>query len=826
MLVKIWAKVIISAIIGIILTISCTVIIVRTLLIDNLINEEKNIIIHDYQRTKQILEKEETNLANTQQDWALWDDAYQFIEDRNDDFLAANIQVESLYALKLNFILFADNEFHNTASIIDGLNVESEEAFVGHVLEQVQEKRFFQNSNEEKLITGLTILDGNLMLMALSPISTTEGTAPDNGYLIIGRTVTLEFTGYLGDILQRDITLAVPMERELFFDEKEGWISLSEEGTEIKAISDGYTMKSYFSVDDILNDTSILIEVKGDREIYSNGIQTINTFVITFLLLMGLIVIICIFAFNKMVIKRINHLDKMVNAITVTGDTKQRIHFNGTDEIARLAANTNNMLVKIDDTYAELRKREERFRKIMEATNDGYFDADMKSNKIYIGEAWLDYLGYDINHETIDYHRCVEIAFPEDRELLQSAVEQYMKGETEHLRVEYRVVKKNGEWIWILIRGRIVEVDEKGTALRIIGTISDISEQKLFEEKNKQLMQTDTTTSLVNRAYMETILNAASQCSTCSGWIIMGDVNGLKLVNDSFGHQEGDKLLRAIGDILRRCCSENAIPARWGGDEFLILVKNSDAESVDKLIREIKSECEDKVLYPFNVSISMGSATKDEKHQTLDSVLKLAEERMYRNKLLESRSTRSAIISSLEQSLHEKHIETEEHTRRIQKMCIKLGKSLDLSQDELDELILLGVLHDIGKIAIPESVLKKPGKLTDYEWEVMKTHSEIGYRIAASTPELAHVADEILCHHERYDGKGYPQGLAGKNIPKLSRLLSVADSFDVMTHDRVYKKAMSIEDAAQELKNCSGTQFDPEMVEVFLKLLEEQTLDL
>ncbi len=122
--------------------------------------------------------------------------------------------------------------------------------------------------------------------------------------------------------------------------------------------------------------------------------------------------------------------------------------------------------------------------------------------------------------------------------------------------------------------------------------------------------------------------------------------------------------------------------------------------------------------------------------------------------------------------------------------------------------------------------MKKPGKLTDYEWEIMKTHSEIGYRIAASTPELAHVADEILCHHERYDGKGYPQGLAGKNIPKLSRLLSVADSFDVMTHDRVYKKAMSIEDAAQELRNCSGTQFDPEMVEVFLKLLEEQTLEL
>ena len=144
----------------------------------------------------------------------------------------------------------------------------------------------------------------------------------------------------------------------------------------------------------------------------------------------------------------------------------------------------------------------------------------------------------------------------------------------------------------------------------------------------------------------------------------------------------------------------------------------------------------------------------------------------------------------------------------------------------MDELALLGILHDIGKIAIPEVILLKPDKLTNEEWEVMKTHTEIGYRIAASSPELAHIADEILCHHERYDGTGYPQGLVGKDIPKLSRLLSIADSFDVMTHDRVYKKAMSFANAVEELKSCSGKQFDPEMVEAFLKLLYEHSIDI
>jgi HD-GYP domain-containing protein (c-di-GMP phosphodiesterase class II) len=194
---------------------------------------------------------------------------------------------------------------------------------------------------------------------------------------------------------------------------------------------------------------------------------------------------------------------------------------------------------------------------------------------------------------------------------------------------------------------------------------------------------------------------------------------------------------------------------------------------------------------------------------------------MYRNKLLESRSAKSSILRSLEQSLHEKHIETEEHTRRIANICVQIGRRMGLTQEELDEVVLLGLLHDIGKIGIPEAILLKPDKLTQDEWEIMKTHSEIGYRIALSTPELAHVAEKILSHHEHYDGSGYPRGLKNKEIPKLSRLLSIVDSYDVMTHTRLYKDAMNAESAVQEVQKCSGKQFDPEMVEQFLTILRE-----
>ena len=154
-------------------------------------------------------------------------------------------------------------------------------------------------------------------------------------------------------------------------------------------------------------------------------------------------------------------------------------------------------------------------------------------------------------------------------------------------------------------------------------------------------------------------------------------------------------------------------------------------------------------------------------------------------------------------------------------LCIKISYILSLSTNENDELYLLAKLHDIGKIGIDDKILNKTGKLTEEEWVAMKTHPEIGYRIASSTPDLRHIAYKILAHHERYDGTGYPKGLKGEEIPLLSRILAIVDSFDVMTHDRPYKKAMTVQEAITELKKCSGTQFDPNLVEVFIQAIQK-----
>ena len=152
-------------------------------------------------------------------------------------------------------------------------------------------------------------------------------------------------------------------------------------------------------------------------------------------------------------------------------------------------------------------------------------------------------------------------------------------------------------------------------------------------------------------------------------------------------------------------------------------------------------------------------------------------------------------------------------------MAVKIGKYLGLEMSRIDELKIAADLHDIGKIGISEEILLKPGKLTEDEYKIIKTHSEKGYRIIKASSELKEVAESVLYHHERLDGRGYPIGLKGEEIPLLSRIISVCDSYDVMTSDRVYKKAMSKEDAIEELKRCSGTQFDPSLVKVFIECI-------
>jgi len=299
----------------------------------------------------------------------------------------------------------------------------------------------------------------------------------------------------------------------------------------------------------------------------------------------------------------------------------------------------------------------------------------------------------------------------------------------------------------------------------------------------------------------------------------MGDLNGLKIINDVFGHAEGDKLLVNASEILKKVCRSDDILARWGGDEFVILLSKTSLIDSEEIVKRIKKECKMTNTRNIPVSLSIGSATKEKVGHDIQSVIVEAESNMYKNKLAQKESLTSSIIFALDRTLYEKSNETKEHTDRIRKLALKLGKSINLPSNMLDELSLLASLHDIGKVAIPEKILLKKGKLTEKEWAVIKRHPEIGFNIAQSSLQIAHIAKPILACHENYDGSGYPLGLKGDAIPVISRIILIVDAYDVMTSGRIYKNKMTREDAIDELKRCAGTQFDPVLVEKFIEII-------
>lgn len=370
----------------------------------------------------------------------------------------------------------------------------------------------------------------------------------------------------------------------------------------------------------------------------------------------------------------------------------------------------------------------------------------------------------------------------------------------------------------VKIRGLSIRVDGKNVGG--YGIYTDVSEQKTYEKKLEYYSFHDTLTKLYNYSYFYSNIDKFSNNDFMPLGIIMADVNGLKLVNDTMGHAFGDKLLKAFANILLVSKRKEDIAIRLGGDEFILIMPRADENIALKVLKNIKhnvesynNNLEEKIL---QLSVAMGISVRKDMKKTIDDVLKEADDNMYKNKLLDKASSKNHILNVLIAALGEKDYITLGHTKRVSKLCERMAKILKLDYSKANNLMLLSDVHDLGKVAIPDNILNKPGSLTEEEWNIMKAHCEKGYKIALSTPELAGIADLILKHHERWDGKGYPLGIKGEEIPIECRILSIIDSYDAMTNKRPYNKEKSHEDALNEIKRCSGTQFDPNLVEIFV----------
>lgn len=411
----------------------------------------------------------------------------------------------------------------------------------------------------------------------------------------------------------------------------------------------------------------------------------------------------------------------------------------------------------------------------------------------------------------------MSLVFPEDRDVVRRNAVKMLKGELSS-PYAFRLVTKQGIIKWT---EATVASLQHGGQMVALGNIIDVTEKKNAVEKLEYISLHDQLTGLHNRACFEEELKRLSASNKYPVTIIIADLDGLKLINDTFGHYKGDELLISCARVLKKALRSSDVLARIGGDEFAILLPCTGEEEATSILNRLRSSVDQhNQEHPeLPLSVSFGIATAHNSEELLKEAYKKADDLMYREKLYRGSSARNKIVAALLAALSERDFMTEGHGRRLEKLSRMLGEKIGLLPQQLSNLSLLAQMHDIGKVGIPDNILFKEGPLTDKEWEIMRKHPEIGYRIALASPDLAGIADLILKHHEKWDGTGYPLGLKGEEIPIECRILAIVDAFDAMTSDRPYRKAKSLVEALSEIRSCAGKQFDPLLAEEFVRMI-------
>ncbi len=413
-----------------------------------------------------------------------------------------------------------------------------------------------------------------------------------------------------------------------------------------------------------------------------------------------------------------------------------------------------------------------------------------------------------------------EITHPDDVAAGLEATRQLVDGEVDTATLDKRYVHAEGRVISTLVQISLVR-DAVGKPLHAVVQVQDVTEQKQAEAQLAYHAYHDVLTGLPNRRrLMQDLEDRLADHGAEPTLLIVFDLDGFKAYNDAYGHPAGDALLTRLGERLEAAVSGRGDAYRMGGDEFCVLAELK-ADGQDALAAAGSAALRERGE-GFEITASYGSATIPLEAATASEALGMADQRMYARKGRTRTSAGRQATDALLAALAERNPGLGEHLDDVTDLCEAVGRELGLSDEEMTPLLQAAALHDVGKVAIPDAILDKPGPLDEAEWEFMRTHTLIGERILAEAPALADAARIVRASHERYDGDGYPDGLAGDEIPLAARIIAVCDSYDAMTSNRPYRTAMSTELALSELHNGAGTQFDPRVVKAFVMTIRSQ----
>lgn len=455
--------------------------------------------------------------------------------------------------------------------------------------------------------------------------------------------------------------------------------------------------------------------------------------------------------------------------------------------------------------------------RILKSVGDGIIVVDLEKKVTMLNKVAEELTGWSSSDARgKDFNEVFDLAHENPEYYVLNPVEEVIRTDHPYELTNHAIItSRDGTQVYIEDSATPVK-DSEGITTGVVLIFRDVSERKAQNAKIEYLSFHDQLTGLYNRRYYEEARERIDDGSQYPFSIIMGDVNGLKMTNDAFGHLAGDSLLKAAGKVLTHCCRSTDVVVRWGGDEFVVLLPNADEAVVKKRISQIIEAVGSCVVEQGILSISFGWATKYSRNEPFTELFKNAESMMYKNKRLMKSEVRKNTIQSIMSTLYDKSEAEKFHAERVCYYCLRIAEEMNLKEQELEQLRWTSLLHDIGKVTINKEILEKEGELTPEEWKLIKKHPETGYHIINTAPEMVGIATAILSHHERWDGKGYPKGLAGEEIPVLSRIMAIAASYDTILSERTYKKAKTKSEALQEIRNYAGTQFDPQIASLFV----------